>query len=659
MKKYVSELIGEEYKKWKEGDTVIITTPTGSGKTSFVLSKLLQQAVEENMHILYLCNRKVLSEQFREQSKQKLINECGYAENVTNEMLEHIHVFTYQYYEAKQTFPCIDYQDSVKNQIIIPNHRIKYFIFDEAHYFLGDALFNKKTNYWFEQNLTRGISVFLTATPQLLELFLASKCEGFGFRFEEHAENIYRLTKEKRHTYRELIRGETLLMVDIKKGLVDIEVKRTPQSQIREVCSSINPYASSFRYIELAHARLEKRGYVICPDIDVSSDYSQYDVWYFNKEEEITQMIREKCENSNEKWLVFIDSMEKGLVMAAELNSVGCDAIFLSEQRIRRDPRCKSTYREIVNGQHFTRQVLITTPVLDCGINIVDEAVKNVILFQHDYTTFIQSLGRKRLSQGEKVNLFVQVHHCRTIEYHCRMIEKKLDYISMFCLKDTADVTGSPSHHVISTSEIEMLKNHFREGWAEGLVCQSQLRANAYFQSDIRYYRADREKYSKTFFPEWQFSRTAFLRLVWNLQDYYKALDDYHNTGDDCFFLKHQLRWIGKEYNRDRLLGYPQKVRDITELLKNNSISNTLLRKDEQTMLSEKLLGLLMELPLVLTSMKKDISRYRKGEMLPKKKKLNDIFEELNLPYRIQSTRKKNDDTGTVETCWVIENCNT
>ena len=74
IKKYVSELIGEEYKKWKEGDTVIITTPTGSGKTSFVLSKLLQQAVEENMHILYLCNRKVLSEQFREQSKQKLIN---------------------------------------------------------------------------------------------------------------------------------------------------------------------------------------------------------------------------------------------------------------------------------------------------------------------------------------------------------------------------------------------------------------------------------------------------------------------------------------------------------------------------------------------------------------------------------------------------------
>ena len=43
-KQYVSDLIGDEYKSWKEGDHVIIATPTGSGKTTFVIARLLMLA---------------------------------------------------------------------------------------------------------------------------------------------------------------------------------------------------------------------------------------------------------------------------------------------------------------------------------------------------------------------------------------------------------------------------------------------------------------------------------------------------------------------------------------------------------------------------------------------------------------------------------------
>jgi len=660
MKQYVSEVIGDEYKKWKEGDSVIITTPTGSGKTSFVLSKLLQQAVED-MHILYLCNRKVLSEQFREQSKEKLIRESGYAESVSNTMLEHIHVFTYQYFEVKQTFPDIDYPslENKNERIVIPEHKIKYYIFDEAHYFLGDALFNRNTNYWFDQNLARGISVFLTATPKLLELFLVGKSKQIGFRFSEHAENIYHISKEKRQIRNELSRKEVKFLFEFGKGVTGTEEKRASQSQIIAACREINPYTSSFKYIDSAHSLLEETKDFFCPDVNVMPDYFKYDLHYFYSEEDIAQVISEKCKDSNEKWLVFIDSMDKGLAMVTKLRTVGCDAVFLSEQRIKENKACKDVYHEIIEAQQYTCQVLITTPVLDCGINIVDKSVKNVVLFQHDYTTFIQSLGRRRLHQGERLNLFMRVFHSKTIEYHCRNIEKKLDYISMFCLKDTADVTGSSRHHVINTSEIENLRDNFREEWTRGLVYRSPLKANSHFQSDIRQYRADREKYNKSFFPEWQFSKTAFLRLLWNLQDYYSALVNYYNTGDDFFFLKHQLRWIGREFDIDCLLGYTQKVREIDEFLNNIHILNTQIRKGEQEVLSKKILEMILDLPLVLATMKKDISRYRKGEMIPKKKKLNSIFEELGLSYRIQSMRKRFNDTGKEETYWVVNKCNT
>lgn len=46
-KVYVTDYVGDEYLQWKDGDTVIISTPTGSGKTTFVISELLQYAVRQ------------------------------------------------------------------------------------------------------------------------------------------------------------------------------------------------------------------------------------------------------------------------------------------------------------------------------------------------------------------------------------------------------------------------------------------------------------------------------------------------------------------------------------------------------------------------------------------------------------------------------------
>lgn len=34
---FIADSIGTEYKKWRAGDTIFISSPTGSGKTTFVL----------------------------------------------------------------------------------------------------------------------------------------------------------------------------------------------------------------------------------------------------------------------------------------------------------------------------------------------------------------------------------------------------------------------------------------------------------------------------------------------------------------------------------------------------------------------------------------------------------------------------------------------
>ena len=64
--KWVSERIGEEYKKWESGSMVFIASPTGSGKTQFILKTLLPYFSKENKKILYLVNRRILKKQMEE-----------------------------------------------------------------------------------------------------------------------------------------------------------------------------------------------------------------------------------------------------------------------------------------------------------------------------------------------------------------------------------------------------------------------------------------------------------------------------------------------------------------------------------------------------------------------------------------------------------------
>ena len=51
---YISDGINEDYKSWKKGESgrqsyrVFIESPTGSGKTFFILNKLLPYAIEKD-----------------------------------------------------------------------------------------------------------------------------------------------------------------------------------------------------------------------------------------------------------------------------------------------------------------------------------------------------------------------------------------------------------------------------------------------------------------------------------------------------------------------------------------------------------------------------------------------------------------------------------
>ena len=108
--KTVTDLIGESYKYFKQGEHIILDCATGSGKTYFILNVLGNWSKSNNNKILYLCNRTEL--------KNKVIKESEKFN--THEV---IYVFTYQY---------IQYENNV---YLIED----YVVFDECHYIFNEG----------------------------------------------------------------------------------------------------------------------------------------------------------------------------------------------------------------------------------------------------------------------------------------------------------------------------------------------------------------------------------------------------------------------------------------------------------------------------------------------------------------------------------------
>ena len=196
--KSVSDLIGNEYLEWKLGIPYILSSQTGRGKTTFVMTRLLKYAAAQNKDVLYICNRKALHAQV-DQIVTGMTQSFKNSFSLTEEESKHLVIQTYQACETKMESP---FRFSGK----------LYVIFDEAHYFLEDASFNSRTNLWSDWirkfydasiNAETPICVFMTATPESLKCFLANAIEKPAFPWDRFFAHIMESDKDKSKVYAE------------------------------------------------------------------------------------------------------------------------------------------------------------------------------------------------------------------------------------------------------------------------------------------------------------------------------------------------------------------------------------------------------------------------------------------------------------------------
>ncbi|XZJ40581.1 DEAD/DEAH box helicase family protein [Clostridium perfringens] len=244
--KWINEVIGENYKQWKNGDIIKIQAQTGTGKTRFIIGDRKNYGLVDNLKfnekMIYICNRTELKRQVKLDLLRKYNKEIKYT------------------YEEKQQVDTewLDKQTVINNITITSYHAIaegkldnlylnkknslddyKYIILDECHFFLTDSSFYNKTYLPFKELITKSYN-------KSIRIFISATMQEVNNAIDKASQNNKILGRERK----------------------------------------IHEYTSNI-------------------------DYSYLNVKYFKKlETDIYQLI--KNDKSDDKWLIFVTSKEKG-----------------------------------------------------------------------------------------------------------------------------------------------------------------------------------------------------------------------------------------------------------------------------------------------------------------------------------------------------------
>lgn len=319
---YVTDVIGEEYKKWRSGDVVKIKTQTGSGKTYFIKNTLIPYIDEIN-------NLKI----FNDFKVLILTNRIALSRQTKNDLLKKYNM------QIPSNLKDLDKIKQVKNITLMNYQSLNECIMNESNFNVNyyDYIICDEIQYIFEDSFTGNTELALN-------------------------ELIYKSNKES--------------------------IKIFMSATMEQLDNMINK--SNCRIWEY----------------DTNRDYSYLIPHTYSKQEQLIKQIDD--DKSKDKWLIFVASIQKGKDLLKELQEKNIDAVMIYKGR--RDKKSRDEFNNIITKEKFSCKVLITTKLLDNGVNIMDDKVKNIVVNSWSRENLIQSIGRvrfKNLKEAYNINLYL------------------------------------------------------------------------------------------------------------------------------------------------------------------------------------------------------------------------------------------------------------
>lgn len=340
--RYVSEGLNECYKAWTSVTPILIDAPTGSGKNTFILDTIIP-SLGSIQKLLILSNRTALNLQFKRKLRERLgAPPISDHDLAKQELFGNVWVISYQ---------------KIFQYLNTPNHplhniysEVSHIVMDEAHFFLSDACFNPETEailYTLLSKYPWAIRIYMSATPaHVKDLLSTIEASYFSNRV----------------------------------GSVDHSLSH--QAATRHMLNSTN-----------------SRGLQI---YKFHADYSDCKFHLFSEWDILAKQIL--VSPTDEKWLIFVKSISEGNELKEKLSKSKIPAKQI--MTIDASKKDSEEYGAIVRRERFEVKVLISTSVIDNGVNIKDSMLKHVVIHSLDPVSAIQMAGRKRRDDGETVNFY-------------------------------------------------------------------------------------------------------------------------------------------------------------------------------------------------------------------------------------------------------------
>lgn len=440
----ITEAIDTDYLyKWTPATPVFISAQTGSGKNTFVKETLIRKLVSFGINILIMSNRIALSRQEKRSIAELMDEVCP--SKTTRTYVEELDRYSFQMLDEFENIGNVtikSYQSFLTRQenLFQDYH---FIIFDECHFFLADATFNKSTYNVLTnilQKYDNAVRVYMSATCDDVFIPIIEAEQKYNKPYKQKLRAypiifgflpIYRSDWEKTWNWQwnqyTLINHCTLEgfkkcePISIKKEVIHFSnfmLQAEDRNIIKETFETFNDnsaviyeFERSYEYVQCKYLSINKEQINNSDSID--KQFLQYQplIDLIKKqiitEQKINSTSKTKTDNEIiEKWLVFVGKKELGQKLLESIGSSYASYIDSRSKYSNKDDGL--VYKKICDEGTFDKKVLITTSVLDNGINIKDPQVKHIAILVFDKVSFLQMLGRKRIKKNQEVILYIQ-----------------------------------------------------------------------------------------------------------------------------------------------------------------------------------------------------------------------------------------------------------
>lgn len=254
-------------------------------------------------------------------------------------------------------------------------------------------------------------------------------------------------------------------------------------------------------------------------------------------------------------------------------------------------------------------------------------------------------LGRIRVKEGERINLYIQSYTAQNIaalRNQCRRDFLFLAYFWMINLESPkCDFMIWRQPNLLARNPIDYM-NFLSDGIRKNLI--QELEDN----NNLRRFLIDTENNWKRHYDLQSVDNLCVNELavaycIGQLYFFEKTLP--RNTGDRYFFLKEQLSWIGKTYEPERWIDYHEPRACLNQYLSEictKYSKNAPMDKNAQDAFKKHCFEYLISLREPPESFLQAKKRHAVGSKdYPGKSKLNAVFTDLGLPFEIKSKQNK------------------